>query len=536
MSTPQLRPSGAPGVVHPTVLDRRIRDLLATALTGLIPAVIALGITVALPHLSLLAVLAIIVGVLGVVALMLSSRLELTILLLTLYLLLLDGPVKLLFPAHEVTSALPNLLILAICAGALMRIVVRRERVVMPPLSGWVLGFVGIVAIEAFNPHTEGILKILAGFREECEWLPFFFFGYLLMRSKKRLRQFFLIVGVAALANGLVSTYQTKLSPAGLASWGPGYHQLIYPSHGTARIYTTGEGEARVRPPGLGSDEGFSAGVGQIALPFGLALLATAWRPRRRWPAMLLCLGAMLAIVTGLGRGQVIGGGIAVVSFAVLASLAGPRVSRRALGALLAVVVVAVPAVVGLTVALRRGTFSRYESLAGTSKLASAPGYKNGARSLIAHELAVNPFGVGLGTSGTTSGVGGKSSYVQQQFRQISDETQYNVLANEVGAPGVLMWLALSLYMIWLFARGMRRARDDELAIYLAGAFAPFIALFAGGFSGALNSSAAAGPYFWFVIGIAAYWCVGPGRKSRLMRGANAVNGMDAGSTIPARA
>ena len=220
MSTPHLRPSGAVGVVHPAVLDRRIRDLLRLALTGLIPAAIALGITVELPHTSLLLVLALILGALGVVALMVCSRLEVTVALLALYLLLLDGPVKLLIGSHETTAAVPNVLIVAVSAGALMRLVVRRERVALPPLSSWVLVFVGIVLIEAFNPHTAGILKVLAGYRQQLEWVPFFFFGYLLMRSKKRLRQFFIIVAVAAVANGVVSAYQTKLSPPQLASWG----------------------------------------------------------------------------------------------------------------------------------------------------------------------------------------------------------------------------------------------------------------------------------------------------------------------------
>jgi hypothetical protein len=111
---------------------------------------------VALPHTSLVVVLAAIGAVLGIVVLMINSRLEVTIALLAFYLLMLDGPVKLLFPAHEETAALPNILIVAISAGALMRIVVRKERVPMPPLSAWVLGFVGVVALEAFNPHTQG--------------------------------------------------------------------------------------------------------------------------------------------------------------------------------------------------------------------------------------------------------------------------------------------------------------------------------------------------------------------------------------------
>ncbi len=41
---------------------------------------------------------------------------------------------------------------------------------------------------------------------------PFFFFGYVVMRSKKRFAGLFLILGVLALANGVVSTYQSRLS------------------------------------------------------------------------------------------------------------------------------------------------------------------------------------------------------------------------------------------------------------------------------------------------------------------------------------
>ena len=67
------------------------------------------------------------------------------------------------------------------------------------------------------------------------------------MRSKRRFRQLFVIVGVMALANGVVAAYQTELSPGQLASWGPGYKELIKPTNaGTGRIYFS-EGEAAAR-------------------------------------------------------------------------------------------------------------------------------------------------------------------------------------------------------------------------------------------------------------------------------------------------
>src|SRR6185437_14322976 len=265
--------------------------------------------------------------------------------LLAIYLLMIDGPVKLGIGGGEATAAVRNVLTAAVCLGAVLRIVARRERIRLPPLSAWVLGFVAIVLIEAFNPNTAGILKILGGFRQQLQWLPFFFFGYALMRSKKRFRQLFVIVGVCALANGIVSSYQTGLSPAQLAKWGPGYGAKVTAGQvggksSSSRTYFS-EGEARVRPLGLGADAGFGGGVGVIALPFSLALFAT-WRARRRWIAAVLCLGGLVAVVTGLGRLQVVGAALGVVAFAMLVALSGRRMTR-AFGAMLAIVVLAVP-------------------------------------------------------------------------------------------------------------------------------------------------------------------------------------------------
>jgi hypothetical protein len=475
--------------------------------------VLALAITVELRGAHLTLVLASIAGVLGIVALIVSSRLEVTVALLGIYLGMLSGPVKLTIGAHELTGSIPNVLILAVGLGAVLRIIVRRERVKMPPLSGWVVAFVGLVFIEAFNPNTNGILHALGGFRQQLQYVPFFFFGYVLMRSKKRFRQLFLIVGVAALANGVVSAYQTGLSPPQLASWGPGYHALIYPTEGGARVFGS-EGEGRVRPPALGSEAGAGGGVGVLGVPFTLALLATAWSWRRRWLAALLCLGALVAIATGLGRLQLIGAGLGVIVFVALASVARQRV-LRVVGALLAILVLAVPSGLFLVSVLRTGALNRYENLSLTSS--STTLHKQSALSLIGPTLESNPFGLGLGTQGPVGGFGGKNASVLALGEYTSAETQYNFIVNELGAPGLVLWVALSVYMMALIVFAMRRVRDPDLAIYLAGAFAPFFALFIEGTSGPLSNSTAAGPYFWLAIGIAAYWLAGPGRRSHLM-------------------
>jgi hypothetical protein len=507
MNAPRLRSPAAVGTIHPVVLERRLSDLLLIGLSALVPALIALGLTVALPHTSLPEVLAVIAAVVAIVALMASGRLDITVALVVLYLGLLDGPAKLLFGAREATAAMQDVLIFAVGAGALMRIVARKERVRLPALCGWVFAWVAIVVMNAFNPRTEGILHTLGGFRQELQYIPFFFFGYVLMRSKRRFRQFFVIIAVIALANGAVAAYQTGLSPAQLASWGPGYHNLIYSAEGAVgspRLYAS-EGEGRVRPPGLGSDQGFSGSVGEIALPCCLALLALS--RRRRWIAALLCVGAMVAVVVGLARLSLVGAGLSVVAFAALTALSGRRFSRT-VAALLTVMVLAIPAGAVVVSTLRSGTFSRYEKLGLNSETAL---HKESAWSKIPKYVAAEPLGFGLGTAGPVGGFGGRVTDLLEGHG-LTSETQYNVLVKELGLPGLILWPVLTLYVMFLIASRMRYVRDPDLTICLAGALATFFVLPIEAFTAFLSAGAAIGPYYWFAIGVAGYWFAGPGR------------------------
>lgn len=491
----------------------RRRDLVARGLAGLIALAIALAISVATPKPSFVLLCALLLGVVAVVALAAVSRLEVTALVLALYLGLLDGPVKLM-SASQAASSVRDILIAAVCLGAIARLIAKRERVRLPPLSGWVLAFVGLVLVEAFNPRTGGILKVVGGFRQNLEWVPFFFFGYALMRSRERFRKLFLVLGLLALANGAVSAYQTQLTPAQLSSWGPGYAQRIEGNYTgttgtTARRYIS-EGVARVRPPALGSDSGFGGGVGVIALPCILALLATGGR-RRRWLAILLSLGAMVAVATGLGRLQMIGTAIAVAAFLLLSLSAGER-AIRSLGALLVVAAVALPLGALFVSAVGSGVFSRYESIEPSNVVQTSTTYKEASLALIPHYISVDPFGFGLATAGASAEFGGKGALLEGHG--VTAETQLNYAEDELGAPGLILWIALTLQVIALALRRLPRIADVEVRIGLAAVFAVFVAFALMGLRGAFMSSAAGGPFFWFTVGIAAYWFAGPGRRA----------------------
>jgi hypothetical protein len=489
-------------MAHPLVRERRRQDALRLTLTAAVPAVTATVVTIALPNTSILVVLAIIAGLLAIAVLMASSRLDLTVTFLAIYFGMVNGPVKLLLSGRELTASFQDVIILAVSAGALMRVLMRREPVRLPALSGWVIAWVVLVLVNAFNPRTEGILHALGGFRQQLEFVPFFFFGYVLMRSKRRFRQLFVILGVMALANGVVAAYQTGLSPGQLESWGPGYQALIHPTVGTGRVYFS-EGEARVRPPGLGSEAGYSGAIGHIALPMCLALLVIS--RKRRWIAILLCLGAIVGVFVGLGRLPLIGAGLGVVTFIGYAALSG-RSLTRSLGALLAITILVLPVGVLVVSTLRPGTFKRYEQLSTGTETTL---HKENAWSKIPQYAAASPFGFGLGNSGAVGGVGGRSTSLLNGHG-LTSETQYNVMIKELGVPGLILWPAIIIYVSIITAIGLRRIPDSDLAICLAGTLASFAPLLIEGTSGFLSASTADGPYFWFAIGVAAYWFARP--------------------------
>ena len=505
MRIPAVRPAGPLGS-HPAVVGRRREELLLTVLAALVPLALALAVAVKVPDPNVFLALGLIAGLLGLVALAASARYEITLAVLVVYFGLFDGVIKL-ETANQLVSSLRDLMIAAICIGAIVRMIARREEVRLPPLSGWVIAFVLIVLVEVFNPNTHGILKVVGGFRQQFEWVPFFFFGYLLMRSKDRFRKFFVLLGVLALINGVVSAYQTQLTPEQLAGWGPGYAERINGTGSVSgRTFTDPEGEQKVRPPALGSDLGFGGYLGVIALPGLLALLAIG-RVRGRWWALVLTLGALLAIATSEQRTAVLGAVVAVLAFAALSATAGRRVTR-VLAWILVVGVLTYGAAAVFAPSAGEGVFSRYASITPGKAASTSVGYREGTLAEIPHVIAKYPFGAGLSIAGAGATFGGPST-ATIDGHYASAESQYNYVNLELGAFGLLFWIVLTLAVIVIAVRGLRRIGDIELRLSLAAIFAVFIAFAVMGFAGPMTSNLPFGPYFWFAIGVASYWFAG---------------------------
>ena len=398
----------------------------------------------------------------------------------------------------------------------------------MPPLSGWLIAFTAVVLIEALNPSTGSFTRAIAGYRQQLEFVPLFFFGYVIIRNKQRFRQLLLILGVLALANGMVSAVQWRLSPGALASWGPGYSERVNGKGG--RTYVA-EGEAHPRPPGLGSDAGFGGGVGVIALPGLIALLA-AGRLRRKWPLVLCSLGALLAIATCASRSSVVNLVVELLSFAALSLLV--RISvRRALSGLLVilalsgVVIGGLIAIDGAGIFKRQTQITRFVSAVSSSKSAAQEdeeGEGGGGDGKLAHlsqipkDLVDVPFGLGLGTAGAVAGLGGKATKAVEE-KKVSGGSAYNLLALELGVPGLALWCGLTITVILLALTRLRQIADPELRVYLVAIVSVFIALTVQGLAGPTLAVTPPGAFLWFAPGVIVYWLAGPGYRAAARAG-----------------
>jgi hypothetical protein len=492
---------------HPAIFSRRVHDGLTLGAFGLAALAVALGVAVAVPKPSIALALGAVALLLGVAWLVATPRPELTVTAAAIFLGCINGPLKLIANAGAASSAVQDVVILAVVLGMVVRLVVQRSSARLPPLSGWVFAFILLVLIEAFNPLTNGLLKVLAGYRQQLEWVPFFWFGYMLIRSPERFRRLFLLLGAIASINAVASTAQTQASPNQIASLGAGYNNRVFGA--TSRKYIS-EGSAHVRPLGLGSDSGFSGGLGVIALPGTLALLAIATTRRQRVLATIFALGAIAGVATGLGRLQVGGAVLDVFAFAGYSFIAGRRITRP-IAALLLVVALAVPLGALFISLVGEGVFSRYTSLAPSKVANTATGYKENDLLAIPKYLAAEPFGYGLATAGAVSGFGGKSKELFEGHN-INAETQYNFLVKELGLPGLVIWTGFLLRLIFLAAGGLRRVIDPTVQIGLIGVCSPLVAFFFMAFNGPVSAGVTGGAYYWFAAGVAAYWFLGQGR------------------------
>lgn len=441
----------------------------------------------------------------AVVAYMLfSPRLEVSLLLLCLYLGLLDGYVKLATGVGELTFV-RDLLLYAIAAGALIRIVVGRRSVKLPPMSVWAIAVAVIALAQVVNPETRGVEGALAGFRQQIEFVPLFFLGWAVLITKPRIVTMLWVLAAIAALNGLVSAAQFNLTPDEFAAWGPGYAERVLGTGGTTIRYFVDEiGQTRVRPFGLGSDLGAGGSFGVVAIAAAAALVATQ-RGGRRVGAGVLLLGTFLTLAASQSRSSI---AAAAVTFLVFLWLSAS--SKRAGAVFLTLTVSVVCGYAGYTLLAETSgeaafsrvttTFSSQEGIVSglSERSASWPAFVENLREV--------PLGAGLASVGPAStAVGGAVPR--------NAESQANFSLVETGVPGLIWFYGFLFALLWYGAR-VRRVRDAELRILLAAAVAPVIGIAQLALTGPVTVQPPLGPYLWIVAGLISRWLVVDRRRT----------------------
>lgn len=504
------------GAVHPAVRRRHVQDLLWRALPFALALAPALAVAIAISRPNLPLTIVLLSGAAALVTLIVNPRLEVTVTILAVFLGCVDGPLKGLAGGGNATAVVRNVLVAAVAIGALARLIASRKQIRLPAMTGWVIVWTLLVLVEVLNPNTVGVLKILGGLRQQLEWVPFFFFGYALIKSRERMRKMFLILALIACANGIASTIESRMSASQFASLGPGYAERTEGTGGVSGTAFKAEGESHVRPLALGSDIGFGGGIGVIALPGALVLMASG-AFRRKWVAPLLCAGALLAVATALSRTAVLGAVITLLAFGFLSLSVGKHMIRP-LAAIFALLVAGVVLVAVLSSAGGSG-LERYASIAPEKAASTATSYKELSLKQIPKAIGQEPFGFGLGTAGAASGFGGKTS-VKLEGHGFSSETQYNFVVNELGLPGLIAWVALTLTLLGMGVSRLGRIADLDVRLGLAAILATITGLTIMGFEGAFMAGQGSGPYFWFAAGVIAFWLAGRPAVQRLRGGA----------------
>lgn len=438
-----------------------------------------------------------------------SANYRVTLAVVMLYLGLLDGVIKLKLD-NPVATLGRDVLLYSIVFGAVARMALSRRQVRLPPLSGFVLAFVVIVLVQIFNPGTDGVLRGLAAARPHLEFVPLFFFGYIVMRTQRTLRTFLLLLCVIAAANGIVSLIQFNLTPDQLSSWGPGYDKLI---NGAGQVsgrtfYDAATGSKFLRPFGLGPDTGFGGYVGVLAVPAVLALMGTA---TRRWAGRLgapLGIGIVLAVATSQTRSAVVAAVVAFVAFVLLA-VALRRWAMTLLGvaALLALAI-------GLSSALsgsgNGAALSRYDSISPSKVISATLSSRGGSLDKLPAYIQDFPLGAGLGHVGPGSSFG--TTVAREQT--LSGETEFNFLVVELGIAGLLVFLVLHMKLLTLSVR-VRKVPDPETRLLLAGCAAPLFGIAASWLTGPISAGTPTSPFLWFTAGVLAFWLVRPAATHR---------------------
>lgn len=432
-------------------------------------------------------------GAVVALALLVNPRVDLSLLAVLIYLGCLDGPLKLTSGSDGATLG-RDVLLAAAVAGIYLRATVTGTRLPRLPYAGLLALLALVVVAMMFHPQTPGLRGGLVGLRQQLEFAPLIVLIVVIAQQRDVLPLLGATLVVVAVANTLVAAVQFNLAPDQLAEWGPGYRELVLGDGdfmGAARTFGS-NGEARVRPLGLGGDSGTSGVYGWVLLPFAMAWMATGRGRLRLLGAGMFGVG-VVGILLAQSRGVVVAGALAALAFFALQ--ARSRNAVRTVIGLGAALVLTLGVISVFQSQSRDDSLERLESVT-PGQVRDTTVEDRGESIALGLEYAADyPFGVGLGRAGPGSGAVGDPN-------GLNSETEFNFLIGEIGTVGLLVFMALWLKVVF---DAIRLARRDgpatDRALYSA-VGAVLIGLTLTWFQGAPTNTTPTAPIFWCLMAV----------------------------------
>jgi len=257
---------------------------------------------------------------------------------------------------------------------------------------------------------------------------------------------------------------------------------------------------------------GFGGILGLLAAPAALALVGLRTRHwRYALAAIPLSVGVFIAVATSQARVAVIGAGLGILTFLLLAAFA--RRSMTAVMSVLAVAAIAFVVAVQLFENADEGLFERYKQINITPSglVTETISYREDTFELLPKYMADYPLGAGLGSQGpaSTQPGGGPNT------RRLAGETQPSFLLLELGIPGLVVFLGFAGVVLARSLIAIPRLEDPETRILLSALVAGMIALLASGMVGAITTAPPGAPFFWFAAGTLTYWATRAAARDR---------------------
>ena len=340
--------------------------------------------------------------------------------------------------------------ILILIAGILAVLVVTRRQLWRVMANDWLfrlISFYVLLHLVWVGVFYEGILAALAGLAVDLRYVLFFVFMYVALKAVPGCRRLFVTIALAGASIVVGFAALQLFLPADILGY-VGYGKETIAPYLTVdknpdyvRVNSTLRG-----PNPLGAYAGM-----MLALIAAAAIRTNAWRRDRRLMIAggLFALCSAVALWISYSRSALVAGIIAVG--VVVATTILRRLSRKAW----VIVLIVLVSLFGALVAGRDSHFVSnvlfHENPAGGSDVSSneehAASLGEGTRRLLEQ-----PFGAGIGSTGSASLYGAEPIII---------ENQYLFIAHEIGWLGLALFLAIFVIIMWR----LWQRRADWLAL-----------------------------------------------------------------------